>query len=132
MKRLMMNNASLSSLHKLSCGIFPSLIAFAIIFPVSMSCIYLSLFIINLFITNSSLIGVEVLVEIELKLLAVSSSCRDVLLVAILDEQNDSFSNFSFSCCNICLLILSVRIIRRHFPQVTFLFLPIVYTEHNI
>merc|ERR1711895_20059 len=83
-------------------------------------------------IVNSSLIGVEVLVEIELKSLSVSSSCRDVLLVAILDEQNDSISYFSFSCCNICLLILSVHIIRRHFPQVTFLCLPIVYTKHNI
>merc|ERR1712208_120134 len=116
---------------RLSCGIFFSTTVSATISPSNNFELYLSESSTIDLITNSLLMGVEVLVDTELKSLSVSS-CRDVLLVAILDEQNDSFSYFSFSCCNICLLILSVRIIRRHFPQVTFLCLSIVYTEHNI
>merc|ERR1712055_835152 len=109
---------------------------FIIFFPHATLYLYSLSSLINLFVISSLLRGVTsyVLVVSKLKLLSVSSvsSCRDVLLVAMLVEHKDSFSYFSFSCCFIWVFKLSLRIILRHFPQVTFLFRPIVSTEHNI
>merc|ERR1712105_346341 len=79
------SNASSYSLLKLSCGIFFSTTVLATIFPSSIFLLYSSESITIDLITNSSLIGVDLVVDTELKSLSVSS-CRDVLLVAILDE----------------------------------------------
>merc|ERR1712055_1029970 len=99
---------------------------FIIFFPHATLYLYSSSSLINLFINSSLLRGETsyVLVVSKLKLLSVSS-CRDVLLVAILVEQNDSFSNFSFSCCNMCRFKMSLRITPKHFLHVIVLFRPI-------
>merc|ERR1711936_1196361 len=88
---------------------------------------------INLFVISSLLRGETsyALVVSKLKLLSVSS-CRDVLLVAILVEHKDSISNFSFSCCSMCRFKLSFRITRKQFLHVIFLSRPMFLTEHTI
>merc|ERR1712055_956385 len=109
---------------------------FIIFFPHATLYLYSSSSLINLFIISSLLRGETsyVLVVSKLKLLSLSSvsSCRDVLLVAILVEHKDSISNFSFSCCSMCRFKLSFRVTRKQFLHVIFLSRPMFLTEHTI
>merc|ERR1712090_71084 len=125
--------SSLYSGQRLSSFIPYLLTSSSIFFPHATLYLYSSSSLIIVFVISSLLRGETsyVLVVSKLKLLSVSS-CRDVLLVAILVEHKDSISNFSFSCCFICVFKLSLRISRKHFLHVIFLFRPIVCTEHNI